>query len=193
MSRKKLKQKVYLLFLYSFFLLLIGCSKVDKIQTENFTKQQIILVKVPPIYDKKLSRGENWWRFHNFLFPQIEIPNPVPKGLPNDDSYLTVSLADAGKIKINNTDVGHISETRQLTELLSKTFREREINGVYEPGNWKVVKAVGINISHSVKHEEFIKIVDAVNQSGAEPIVLLFDDDGRIKRKIDLSTGIEIE
>ena len=157
------------------------------------TKQRVIIVKVPPFYDKNLTEEENYWHFRHFLFPQEEIPNPIPEGLPNDSSLLFVLMDENGKLTLNSQDEGNVSETKFLTERLVATFQEREKNGVYEPGNWKIVKAVGIKTAHSISYGDFVKVVDAVKQSGAEPIVLLFDDDARPKFKTNLSTNTEIK
>jgi biopolymer transport protein ExbD len=167
-------------FLIIFCCLLLSCSKNQQI------KQNIIIVKVPPVYDEKLSREENYYRFQHFLFPQMEIPNPIPKGLPNDDSVLFISVDENGKLELNSQDAGDVSKTNSLTMWLAEIFREREKNGMYEPGNWKIVKAVGIKTAHSIKYGDFMKVVEAVKQSGAEPIVLLFNDDTKPKVKIVL-------
>ncbi len=167
--------------------LLLSCSKNQQIE------RNIIIVKVPPIYDEKLSREENYYRFQHFLFPQIEIPNPIPKGLPNDCSLFSISVEENGKLKLNSQDIGSISETKLLTEQLKTFFQERERLGVYEPGNWKVVKAVGIETVPSTKYGDFMKVVDAVKQSGADPIVLLFDNDAKPRMIIKHSTNTEIK
>lgn len=159
--------------------LFIDCSG------EKPSEESVIVVKVPPFYDDKLSRQENFWRFQHFLFPQKEIPNPIPKGLPNDDSILFVSINEDGKIKLNSEDEGDVSETEVLRERLTAIFQGREKDGVYETGTRNVVKAVGVQTAPSIKYGDFIKVVDAVKQSGAEPTVLLFDDDARPKLTID--------
>ncbi|HXG83136.1 MAG TPA: hypothetical protein VNI84_03825 [Pyrinomonadaceae bacterium] len=82
------------------------------------------------------------------MFPQIEIPNPIPKGLPNDDSLLFVSMDENGKLKLNSQE---IPAANSLTMRLNEVFLEREKNGVYEPGERRIVKAVGIKTAHSVK------------------------------------------
>ena len=170
------------------FILIIICCLLLSCSDIHQTEENVIVVKVPPIYDEKLSREENYYRFQHFLFPQLEIPNPIPKGLPNDDSILFVTLDENGKIQLNSQGTGNISNTNSLTIRLVEIFREREINGMYEPENWKIVKAVGIKTAHSIKYSDFIKVVDAVKQSRADPIVLLFDDDARPKLIIDNST-----
>ncbi len=188
-----MSSKFYIQSLCKFSLLVTVCFLFVNCSEKNPLEQTVIVVKVPPFYDSKLSREENFWRFQHFLFPQQEIPNPIPKGLPNDDSLLFVSVDENGKLKLNSQDEGNVSETKFLTEHLTTIFQEREKAGVYETGNWKVVKAVGVKTAHSIKYGDFVKVVDAVKQSSADPIVLLFDDDARPKFKTNLSTNTEIK
>lgn len=169
--------KIILLSIFCF--LFINCSENPK------TEQDFFIVKVPPIYNDKLSEEENYYRFQHFLFPQEEIPNPIPASLPNDDSLLYVSIDENGKIKLNSQDIGDISNTKLLKEKLTMIFLERKKNRVFESDSQKVVKAVGIKSDLSIKYGDFIKVVEAVNQSNADPIVLLFDNDARPKLKIN--------
>lgn len=165
-----------------------------KENTENEkTEEKIIIVKVPPFYDKKLSYVENYWKFNDFLFPEETLQKNRPKnkiqtsrGLPNDDSLLHISTDGQGNIKLNMIEQGNISDTRQLQITLEKLFEERKEMGVYEPGSQKIVKAVGIRAENSVKYAGFFKLVEAAEQSGAEPIILRFDDDAEtLKAHLD--------
>lgn len=172
MSNHFLMSGKFILIIFCF--LLLSCSKNQQIE------QNIIIVKVPPFYDEKLSREENYYRFQHLLFPQSEIPNPIPKGLPYDSSLIVVSVDEKGKFKFNGSEIlGSVSDTHYLKWHLADIFLQREKRGVYEPRNWKIVKAVGIKTAHSVKYGDFMKVVNTIKESGADPIVLLFDDDAR--------------
>lgn len=162
--------------------LLLSCSENQQ------TEQNIIVVKVPPFYNEKLSQEENYWRFQHFLFPQEEIPIPIPKGLPHDHSLLVVSIEETGKLTLNSEVEGNMSNTNFLMTRLSNIFREREEGGVYEPGKWKIVKAVGVKAAHSIKYGDFIKLIDTIKQSGADPIVLLLDE---AKPKVETNSEAE--
>jgi biopolymer transport protein ExbD len=189
----------------NFFLLLAGCFLLINCSEElppkeNILEQSVVIVKVPPFYDHQLSRAENHRRFDSFLFPLEEIPDSIPtkktpavipETLPNYDGLLFVSIDETGKLKLNSENEGDVAETKFLKERLTALFREREKAGVYQPGNWKVVKAVGIETAHSIKYGDFIKVVDAVRQSGADPIVLLLDDDARPKLNTNTSKNTE--
>ncbi len=169
-----------LFLLITVFCLFINCSKKD------LPEQTVIIVKVPPIYNEQLSREENYYRFQRFLFPQLEMPNPIPKGLPNDDSVLFVSVNEKDEIELNSQKAGTVSRTDSLTSWLAHIFSEREKQSMYEPGNRRIVKVVGIKTAPSVKYGDFMKVVEAIKQSGAEPIILLFNDDTKPKPKISL-------
>ena len=163
-----MNRKFLLIIIFCF---LISCS------AEKPVEQTVIIVKVPSVFDGKLSREEKFWRYQHFLFPQIKIPDPIPKGFPNDDSLFSISIDEGGIVKLNSYEIGSVSETTVLTERLTEFFQEREKRGVYEPESWKVVKAVGIYTAPSIKYGDFMKVVEAVKRSGADPIVLLFDNE----------------
>ncbi|MGI8556480.1 MAG: hypothetical protein ACR2LT_09025, partial [Pyrinomonadaceae bacterium] len=125
-----MKNKFYkYLFLVIFCFWISACSEYQKLQEDSRnqdTKEKIIIVKVPPFYDDKLSREENFWRYDSFLFPIENVPNSlskdsvypkrIPKGLPSYDALLVVSISEDGKLKLNFEDAGNISETKFLTE-----------------------------------------------------------------------------
>jgi biopolymer transport protein ExbD len=124
-----------------------------------------------------LNRKENesdeefYWRSQKSLFPKIEIPNP--KILPNDDSFLIVSVGNNEKLKLNSETQKDIES---LKDRLKEIFRSREEYGVFEPNSNKIVKTVVIKSSLSTKYGDVVKVIDAVKESGAEPIILQIDD-----------------
>ena len=171
-----------------FLSLLLSCAKAP-------TEQSVIVVKVPPFYDKKYSDFGNYLRFQDFLFPpkdiskdKIHYPDSSDKTvLPNDYGMAYQVSVKNGKVLLNSEVQGNISDTERLIERLHGIFQHNEENGVYEPNNRKIYKAVGIKTDNSVKYGDFFKVVEAVKQSGADPIVLLFDDDARPKFAINLN------
>lgn len=144
---------------------------------EKEVPMHVFYVKVPPYFDEKTSDEERFWRIQKLIFPQTEIPNPIPEGLPNFCGFLYVSLEQDGKIKLNSQTIGaEISNLTPLTEDLAEIFRQREENGVYEENSDKVVKVVIVKVPLSTKYGDFMKIIDAVKASGAEPIALQIDE-----------------
>ncbi len=153
-----------------------ACSTPKKIE------QEVIVVRVPPFYDSSLTPGQNHWLWQEFLFPDNTDGTARPKGasipdagIPNDDSLLYVSLRSDGSLHLNMERQGDSSNTEPLKHRLTNIFGERERTGVFEPGNWRVVKAVGIRIPDGARYGDLINIAQAVKESGADPIVLLLD------------------
>jgi hypothetical protein len=166
--------RCFFIFSFIFFsALFFGCQKV------GFKEQEVIVVLVPPFYDPNLSYGENQCSFSGFLFPEA-FPADVARscsgaGIVNDDSLLYVVLGENGLLTINTEKNGELSNTEPLKNRLSSVFEERAKTGVFEPGNWKVVKAVGIKVPLSAKYADLMQVAKAVRDSGANPIVLLLD------------------
>ncbi|CAN5572428.1 hypothetical protein BH10ACI1_BH10ACI1_11320 [soil metagenome] len=158
---------IFVLMLTCF--LYAGCSQ--KQQNEEI-KEKVIFVKIPPVRDAKLSNQERYWQFQKFLFPQIQIPNPVPKGLPNDDSLLFIKLEENKSVKINAHTICNLVEINKLQARLIEVFQNRTEHGVFEPSSDKIVKAVLIIAPDSVKYGEVFELIEAVEKSGADPIVL---------------------
>ncbi len=143
---------------------------------EPLFHQTRFLVKVPLPVDKNLSSEEQFWRNKSSLFPQTEIPRPIPKGLPNDDTFLVVLLEKTGKIKINSEKTAEITNTKQLTDKLGVIFAYRKEMGVFEENSREPVRAVIVKSPRSEKYGNVVKVIDAVKESGADPIVLQIDD-----------------
>jgi biopolymer transport protein ExbD len=152
---------------------LLTCRPVESLQ-------EVIVVRVPPFFNPDLTPGQNYWLWQEFLWsPDNAVASPngvIPdNGIPNDDSILYISLDENGEIAVNSKAVGNISDTKPLQYFLNDIFREREEAGVYEPGSWRVVKAVGIKVPKNTRYGDLIKVARTVKASGAEPIVLLLD------------------
>lgn len=148
-------------------------------------KTEIIEVRIPPFYDPELTYGENQCIFSDFLFPE-EFPPHVVKscrgtGVVNDDSLLHLPLEKGGSFLINSQStvngkpIGGLDNTGSLRAVLAELFREREGNGVFEPGSTRVVKAVGVKVPPDATYSELIVTIQAVKKSGADPIILLID------------------
>lgn len=144
--------------------------------SEPSFRQTRFLVKVPPPIDAGSSEHERFWQFQKFLFPQQEIPDPIPEAIPNFCGLFIISLEKDGSIKINRETYARLSDTEPLTEKLREIFRYREENRVIDEKTHKTIKAVMLKAPRSAKYGEIVKIVDALKQSGADPIVLQIDD-----------------
>jgi len=183
---KKLKTKIsrivlpirvifILTFVVGFVMVLILTKNNASISVSEEVSTKTVLVKIPPIPNKNFTDAERFWQFQKFLYPQTEVPNPIPESIPNSCGLLYVSIESDGKLKINSEHNGSLENTEILRQRLQGIFRERSENGVYEEGSDKIVKAVLIKASLSLNYGDVFKIAEVVKESGAEPIVLQTD------------------
>jgi hypothetical protein len=171
-----MKEKLLQIFIFiTTSSLLAGCSY------QQIESSEVVVVKVPPqsllikITDNP-HLEDDYWKRRKFLFPQTKIPDPLPKGIPNDDSLLTVTLENNGKIKINLSTIADLSNVQPLQAELEKIFRYREQYKVFEPNGEKTLKITSVRAGLSSKYKDVIKVIQAVELSGADPIILEIDD-----------------
>ncbi len=101
--------------------------------------------------------------------PNIDLkPNPL---------WLVITLADDGKLSLNNEPAGSLSNTDPLTKRLQELFKEREANGVFREGNNETEKSVTIVMPMSGrKFSDLVTVAEAVWLPGANPIALAMDN-----------------
>jgi biopolymer transport protein ExbD len=112
---------------------------------------------------------------------EVNLPVPIeetdaPAKLRPNPLTLMARLESNGKLSLNMEDMGLISDTKKLENLLVRVFKEREDNGVFREGTNEVEKKVFVRVSKSCKYGDFIRLVEAVKGAGANPIVIHFDD-----------------
>ena len=134
-------------------------------------------IRIPMAYDPNFTDEE----FQEFLksggtTSAITESDKRRSRLPNDDTFLFISLETAGKLAINNQVYGTLNNPDPLVEKLGEIFRGRKENGVFETGNNRVDKAVIVKARKSEKYGNLVKVIDAVKSAGADPIVLQIDD-----------------
>ena len=90
---------------------------------------------------------------------------------------LIVSLNSESDIKLNDIkqEFGNSENTTPLVEELSKVFKDREQNLVYDESGEQIQKTVFIKAPRNLAYGKVVKIVDAVKTAGAEPISLQID------------------
>jgi biopolymer transport protein ExbD len=101
---------------------------------------------------------------------QTVVPKPNPLTL-----VVAVNKADM-KVSLNNADAGDVSDASSLTSQLNEIFKTRETNGVFKDGTNEVEKTVFIKSPRSIRYGDVVRVIDAVKQSGAQPIGLQIDD-----------------
>jgi len=106
--------------------------------------------------------------------PKDEQKNVILK--PNPNTLIVFINRDGGKLRLNQDDIGDVSDTAPLTAKLQDVFKYRESNGILREGTNEVKKTVFIKAPKSVKYGDVVKAIDAVKLAGAEPIGLQIDD-----------------
>ena len=106
--------------------------------------------------------------------PKDEEKNVILK--PNPNTLIVFINRDGGKLRLNQDDIGDVSDTAPLTARLEEVFKDRESRGVLREGTNEVEKTIFIKAPRSVKYGDVVKVIDAAKTAGAEPIGLQIDD-----------------
>ncbi len=110
---------------------------------------------------------------------EVKLPEPPDKAhepvKPNPLTLVAMLNSD-GTLKLNNEDMGMISDPERLENRLREVFKYRENDGVFRVGTNEVEKTVFLKVSKSSKYGDFIKLVEAVKSAGAAPIGIQIDD-----------------
>lgn len=106
--------------------------------------------------------------------PKDEQQNVILK--PNPNTLIVFVNREGAKLRLNQDDIGDISDTAPLTAKLEEVFKDRESRGVLREGTNEVEKTVFIKAPKSVKYGDVVKAIDAVRLAGAQPIGLQIDD-----------------
>lgn len=106
--------------------------------------------------------------------PKPEATDVIPK--PNPLTLVVAVNNSDKKITLNNQPAGDVSNAADLTTQLNEIFKTREANGVIREGTNEIEKTVFIKSPRLMKYGEVVKVIDAVKQSGAQPIGLQIDD-----------------
>ncbi len=111
----------------------------------------------------------------------FEVKLPAPPDISNvmprpNPLKLVAMLDDEGKLKLNNDEMGTISDPKKLISRLASIFDDRENNGIFREGTNEVEKSVSLRASKSAKYGDFIKLVEAVKVAAAQPIEVEMDD-----------------
>lgn len=106
--------------------------------------------------------------------PKDDQQNVVLK--PNPNTLIVFINREGAKIRLNQDDIGDVSDTAPLTAKLEEVFKDRESRGVLREGTNEVEKTIFIKAPKSVKYGDVVKVIDAVKLAGAQPIGLQIDD-----------------
>lgn len=106
--------------------------------------------------------------------PKDEDKNVILK--PNPNTLIVFINREGGKLRLNQDDIGDISDTAPLTAKLDEVFKDRKSGGILRPDSNEVEKTVFIKAPKSVKYGDVVKVIDAVKSADAQPIGLQIDD-----------------
>ena len=106
--------------------------------------------------------------------PKDEDKNVILK--PNPNTLIIFVNREGGKLRLNQDDIGDISDTAPLTAKLEEVFKDREARGILREGTNEVEKTIFIKAPKSVKYGDVVKAIDAAKMAKAEPIGLQIDD-----------------
>jgi biopolymer transport protein ExbD len=95
---------------------------------------------------------------------------------PNPNTLIVFINREGAKLRLNQDDIGDVSDTTPLTARLEEVFKDRESRGVLREGTNEVEKTIFIKAPKSVKYGDVVKVIDAVKLAGAQPIGLQIDD-----------------
>ena len=106
-------------------------------------------------------------------------PKPEEKNVllkPNPNTLIVFINKGDLKLRLNQDEIGDVSDTGPLTAKLEEVFKDRESKGVYREDSNEVEKTVFIKAPKSVKYGDVVKVIDAVKLAKAQPIGLQIDD-----------------
>ncbi|MEP6789467.1 MAG: biopolymer transporter ExbD, partial [Acidobacteriota bacterium] len=114
---------------------------------------------------------------------EVRLPEPLDKTVGvsskpvrRNPLILIAMLENDGKLKLNNEDMGTITDSKKLENRLRQVFMDRENNGVFREGTNEIEKTIFLKAPKSSKYGDFIKLVEVVKLTGAQPIAIQFDD-----------------
>lgn len=105
-------------------------------------------------------------------------PKPEETSVPPKPNPLTlvVSIENNLNLKLNNLDMGSVTDPNALTSELTRIYKEREANGTFREGTNEVEKTIFIKAPRSIPYGRVVSVIDAVKVAGAQPIGLQIDD-----------------
>lgn len=101
---------------------------------------------------------------------KLNPPRPNPLTL-----VLTIDKANLG-LKLNNEEMGNVTDTTQLQTKLQQVFKDRLDQQVFRDNSNEVETTIFLKAPRSVKYGDVVKVIDAAKLAGAKPIGLQIDD-----------------
>ena len=95
-----------------------------------------------------------------------------------DPSTLVVVVGNDASLRLNGeTDLGTVNDPAKMMERLKAVFAQRRANSeLFPAGDGSIQRSVFVKAPATLDYGSVAKVVDAVKQSGGEPIALQIDD-----------------
>lgn len=107
--------------------------------------------------------------------PSEPEPN-VDKNLKPNPLTLVVSIGSDEKMKLNNEDMGEVTDTSALSARLVAEFKKRAENKAFRTGTTTVETTVFVKAPRAMAYGKIVKVIDALKGAGADPVGLQIDD-----------------
>ena len=108
--------------------------------------------------------------------PSEPDPNQDLSQLKPNPLTLVVTISSDYKLKLNQDDMGNVSDTSPLSQRLVSLFQQRKDTRAFRPGTEDVEKTVFIKAPRGLKYGDVVKVIDAIKGAGANPVGLQVDD-----------------
>jgi biopolymer transport protein ExbD len=108
--------------------------------------------------------------------PSEPDPNQDLSQLKPNPLTLVVTISGDYKLKLNQDDMGNVSDTSPLSQRLVSLFTQRKETRAFRPGTEEVEKTVFIKAPRGLKYGDVVKVIDAIKGAGANPVGLQVDD-----------------
>jgi biopolymer transport protein ExbD len=142
----------------------------------NFGSTVDFLKKIRKSSGNKIKLETSKGFYDSFaLIPEESKNNSYVNVKPNPLA-LIVQITPDRKITLNNRYESTASDFSLLKKTLTEIFRAREDSGVFREGTNEVERTVVVKAPRSLQLYDVNKVVDAVKEAGASPVVLQIDD-----------------
>jgi biopolymer transport protein ExbD len=128
-----------------------------------FVSLSVGITETPKTYLVKAEIFEN----NAFTKEDCKTPNPL---------ILMVFVDENKHIRLNGENFGTLEDTSSLEKLLSQAFMDRTSNEVLNK-NLQIEKSVVVRFHRSLSYEQAIHLIEALNKSGANPVILDPDEE----------------
>jgi biopolymer transport protein ExbD len=104
-----------------------------------------------------------------------EPPKDLPANVRPNPLSLRVEIMRDSKLRLNQQEMGVVSDPSALSAKLTEIFQQREANKITKTNSSEIEKTVFIAAPKETKYGDVAKVIDAVKGAGAQPVGLQVD------------------